>query len=175
MIELFWDKESGGFFLNSSVQELPVRVKDAYDGPTPSGNSVATMVLLRLWEMTGDDQFRERAEKTIKLFGERMESEPSGHTFMLMAADFLLGPRKEVVIVDNSSRGDSALIREIQSRFIPNKVVILHSGNSGIQEVAALVEGKTMVGGKPTAYICENFTCKMPINEISVLRDALRE
>lgn len=173
MVELFWDKQEGGFFLNSSSQELIVRVKEAYDGPTPSGNSVATLDLLRLWEMTGDEGFREKGEATIKLFGERLEDEPSAHTFMLMAVDFLLGPRKEVVVVDSRTDRASLLIREIQSRFLPNKVVVLSSGNSTIPEISHLVEGKVMVGGKPTAYICENFACKKPINEVDVLRNEL--
>lgn len=173
MVELFWDKQEGGFFLNSSSQELIVRVKEAYDGPTPSGNSVATLDLLRLWEMTGDEGLREMAEATIKLFGERLENEPTAHTFMLMVVDFLLGPRKEVVVVDSRIDRASPLIREIQSRFLPNKVVVLLSGNSTVAEISHLVEGKVMVGGKPTAYICENFACKNPINEVTVLRNEL--
>ncbi|MBI3115841.1 MAG: thioredoxin domain-containing protein [Thaumarchaeota archaeon] len=173
MVELFWDKQEGGFFLNSSSQELIVRVKEAYDGPTPSGNSVAALDLLRLWEMTGDEGLREMAEATIKLFGERLENEPTAHTFMLMAVDFLLGPRKEVVVVDSRIDRASPLIREIQSRFLPNKVVVLLSGNSTVAEISHLVEGKVMVGGKPTAYICENFACKNPINEVTVLRNEL--
>ncbi|MBI2649165.1 MAG: thioredoxin domain-containing protein [Thaumarchaeota archaeon] len=175
MVELFWDKQEGGFFLNSSSQELIVRVKEAYDGPTPSGNSVAALDLLRLWEMTGDEGLREMAETTIKLFGERLENEPTAHTFMLMAVDFLLGPRKEVVVVDSRIDRASPLIREIQSRFLPNKVVVLLSGNSTVAEISHLVEGKVMVDGKPTAYICENFACKNPINEVTVLRNELAQ
>ncbi|MBI3023413.1 MAG: thioredoxin domain-containing protein, partial [Thaumarchaeota archaeon] len=146
-----------------------------YDGPTPSGNSVAALDLLRLWEMTGDEGLREMAETTIKLLGERLENEPTAHTFMLMAVDFLLGPRKEVVVVDSRIDRASPLSREIQSRFLPNKVVVLLSGNSTVAEISHLVEGKVMVDGKPTAYICENFACKNPINEVTVLRNELAQ
>ena len=99
MLELFWDVSSGGF--TNASGDLLLKVKEAYDGPTPSGNSMAALTLLRLSELTGREEFRLKAEKTMKVFGDAMESSPTSLTYMMCALDFWFGSR-EIVIAGTS-------------------------------------------------------------------------
>ncbi|MDA4117824.1 MAG: thioredoxin domain-containing protein [Thaumarchaeota archaeon] len=172
MVELLWDgKGSGGFFLTPPGAELAA-IKEGYDGPTPSGNSVAALDLLRLAEFTGRQAFRDKAEKTLRLFAEDMESTPSGYTEMLGAVDFSLGSREIVVAAPKGTRAADTMVMEIQRRFLPTKILAMTSGEKG-SIMAPLTEGKASLKGVPTVYICENFSCKAPVTDVSALRAQL--
>jgi len=175
MLRLFWDDSKGGFFMQQRRNELPVSIKEGYDGPTPSGNSVAALILLRISEFTGDERFRRFAEQTVEIFHQDLDTEPSSHTFMLMALDFLLGGAKEVILAPGpDNKGAQEMVREIHGRFIPNKVLmVVPSGADQLEKLAPVARGKKPVGGRATAYICENFTCKLPITALSALKSAL--
>jgi uncharacterized protein YyaL (SSP411 family) len=166
MMALFWDENGGGFFMNSS-QQIIARIKDSYDGPTPSGNSVAVMSLLRLSELTGRVDFREKAEKTMIAFAGAMESAPSSHTAMLSALDFWFGSREIVLTGPAGDKVFGEMLEVIRKRFLPNKVLALADGK--VAELAALTEGKASLGGGPTVYICENFACKSPVTQVADL------
>src|SRR5271157_4434745 len=103
MINDFEDKENGGFYL--TVGAVPARLKESYDGPTPSGNSVAALNLIRLAELTGDEKYRRAAERTLKCFGKEIERQPSAHTTMLVALDMLLNGVREIVISSPTKKG----------------------------------------------------------------------
>ncbi len=176
MIDLFCDNENGGFFFNSSRERLPAEIKEAYDGPTPSGNSVAALNLLRVGEFTGDQEFKRKAEAIFNVFSERLEAEPSSHTFMLTALDFFFSAPKEIVLASRKDVPDTkAIVREMHTRFMPNKVLLQVSDENSteLQRLSPLIEGKVVIGGKPTVYICEQFACKMPINDLETLRKQL--
>ena len=170
MIELFWDADEGGFFMSSSPDVL-VKVKEGYDGPTPSGNAAAALTLLRLSEFTGRQDLREKAEGTLKAFGDSVESSPFSHTYMLCALDFWFGSKEVVVAGSMGQKPVQEIVREIQRRFLPNKVVALTGG--GVPEISALTEGKTEIDGEPAVYICENFACKSPITQLEALTKQL--
>jgi len=169
MVELFWDGSSAGFM--SSSGEMLVKVKEGYDGPTPSGNSVAALTLLRLAELTGREDFRIKAEGTMKVFGDVMESSPFSHTFMLCALDFWFGSREIVVAGALNDPDVMSMLAEIWRRFLPDKVLASAEGN--VPELASLIEGKAATGGKPTVYICQNFACMSPISDLGLLSKAL--
>jgi uncharacterized protein YyaL (SSP411 family) len=169
MVETLWDEENGGFFMNPPGEDVPVRIKEGYDGPIPSGNSVAVLNLLRISDLTDSAELKRKAEKLFQIFHEGLDSEPSAHTFMLAALDYYLGSAREIVIAaDSMDERTQRMVHVFQSRFIPNKVMIFLSkeNSSRLRKVAPLIEGKTPLRGKPTAYICENFACKNPLTDI---------
>jgi hypothetical protein len=82
----FWDQSDGGFFYSgASSEELLVRRKDALDHPLPSGNGTAALVLLRLADLTGDESYAERAERTLVSLMPWMERAPHGTDTLALA------------------------------------------------------------------------------------------
>ena len=178
MIENFWDEKEGGFFLSGKKNEqLISRTKEIYDGATPSGNSVALLNILRLGRMTGNFDFGKMAERIIKTFGETVNQYPSGYTQFLCALDFALGPTKEVVIAGEFSQKETKqVLKEIWRRFLPKKVLLLHSPkDKAIEEIAGFVKEQKAIDGKATAYICVNYACKAPTNDMNKVVQLLEE
>ncbi len=169
MVGLFWDADGGGFFMKPPGAEI-VAIKDGYDGPTPSGNSVAALDLLRLAEFTGNEDYREMAETTLKLFAETMESMPTGYLEMLAAVDFSFGSKEIVIAGGWAPEKLKEMVREIQTRYLPTKVLALADGDP---TMAKLTEGKASLKGMPTVYVCENFACKAPVTDLPALKGQL--
>lgn len=170
MIDLFGDKTSGGFYLTGrDGEELIFKKKPAYDGAIPSGNSVGALDLLRVGQLTMDTKLIAAGEKTLKAFSGDIVRFPGGLVEMLMAVDFYLGPKQEVVIAgDIGDEGLKKMTGFLQRSFLPRTVVLLHeSGKRGkdIEKMAAFVENQVAIDGKATAYVCENFACKKPVND----------
>jgi uncharacterized protein YyaL (SSP411 family) len=175
MIEEFWDDESGAFFFTGKSHEtLIVRSKDYFDNATPSGNSVATMVLLRLATLTGRENYRHLATAVLRQVGEQAQRYPSGFGYALSAADFLLSTPKEVAIVGADLTDAGSMIAEVWRRYLPNKVVAPAFGDySEAAEITPLLANRPLINGLATAYVCEHFTCQQPITDPSTLREQL--
>ena len=176
MLREFWDDRDGGFFFTGkSHEELISRAKPIFDASIPSGNAMATQLLLRLHHLTGNDDYRTRPEKVLRSYYDAMESQPFGFAHMLCAMDSLLKGFKEVVVVGNPGDvGVQEMIAAINSLYLPNKVFQLATPDSPLAEISPLLEGKTQVDGRPTAYVCQNFTCSAPVTSASDLRDLLQ-
>jgi hypothetical protein len=174
MIEEFWDNEGGGFyFTGKSHENLIVRSKDYFDNATPSGNSVAAFVLLRLATLTGRENYRNLAMAVLKEIGDQTRRYPSGFGYALSAMDFLLSTPKEVAIVGKDAIDIRPMLAETWRRYLPNKVVAVRTGDSEIAEITPLLADRPVINGLATAYVCEHFTCKQPVTELSGLQEQL--
>ncbi len=111
MISDFEDKEHGGFFFTVDAQ--PARLKERYDGVTPSGNSVAAVSLIRLAELTGKEEMRQMGEGVLKSFGRDIEQQPSGHVEMMIALDMLLNGMTEIVVTSRDRASAADLTKEV--------------------------------------------------------------
>jgi uncharacterized protein YyaL (SSP411 family) len=157
MIELFWDDEDGGFFFTSADHEsLITRTKDFFDNATPSGNSVTADGLLRMGALLDRRDYREKAERILSKVANLMRQYPTGFGRALAAADFYVGPSKEIALVGQAD----AFLATLRKRYLPRAVVAAGSGDR-----IALLRDRPMVEGKPTAYVCENFTCRQPVTD----------
>lgn len=172
MIEQFWDDENNGFFYTGKDHEtLIARGKDPHDSSIPSGNSVAVCCLLRLHKLTGDANYLVKATQTLKLFSGIMKSSPSAAAQMLIALDFHLGTTQEFAIVgDPQSDNVGEALRIIHHSYLPNKIVAC--GPSDKTSPVALLHDRPQTGD-PTVYICENFACQAPMNDLEELRSKL--
>jgi len=163
---LFEDKEHGGFFSTAAGDaSLLIRMKEDYDGAEPSGNSVAALNFLRLAEMTDRKDFRDAAEKTLRAFASRISNVPSAVPQMLVAYEFSLSKPKQIMLVGERRAPETAtLLGILHERFLPNSIVLLVDDDS--REILAghlgVVATMTRLDGRTTAYICENYTCKLP-------------
>jgi uncharacterized protein len=168
MIEEFWDEQEGGFFFTGKSHEtLIVRSKDYFDNATPSGNSVAAHVLLRLATLTDNSDYRRRAVSILRLLADSLRRYPSGFGRALGALDFYLGAPKEIAIIDEqSSAANLPLFRQVWKNYLPNKVVAYtsHAQDQRPQTVALLRE-KRRLNGQSTAYVCENHVCAEPVTD----------
>ncbi len=167
------DKEHGGYFMTGHEHEaLLAREKPAYDGAEPSGNSVQALNLMRLHELTTQDRYRQRAERTLRAFGGRLSKTPAALSEMLLAADFHLDTPKELVIVAPRSRTDAEpLLAKLRSTFVPNRVLAVAVEGSDFDaqsKLVPLLQGKVTRNGRATAYVCEQRVCKLPTSDPEV-------
>ena len=175
MLVEFWDEKDGGFFFTGkSHEKLISRTKPIFDASVPSGNAVATQVLLRLYHMTGNEDYRERGEKVLRSYYEAMESQPFGFAHMLCALDFHLSQPQEIVVVgDRQDPATRELLAMIHSLYLPNMTLQLASGTDALEKLSPLLEGKIQIQGKPTVYVCQNFTCSAPVTSWQELKPLL--
>jgi uncharacterized protein YyaL (SSP411 family) len=176
MIDEFWDEAEGGFFFTGqSHEELIVRSKDFFDNATPSGNSVAAEVLLRLGVLANNDDYRRRAVTIFRLLADQLQRYPAGFGRLLCALDFYLGTPKEIALVGDPAREETARLgAEIWRHYLPNKVIAqTHQENPDIGSKIPLLRGRIQLNGRPTAYVCENFTCKNPVTDPADLASQL--
>jgi len=172
MLERFEDRERGGFYL--TVSAAPARLKESYDGPLPSGNSVAVLNLIHLSELTGDLDFRKAAERTLKAFGGEVERQPSAHAVMLEGLDLILNGCREIVISAPTAKNVRDMRREVYKEFIPDKVMLAVTPETygRLSKVSSLLEGRRP-RAKAMAYVCQNFACKLPADSTEALRGQL--
>ena len=178
MIELFGDQAGISFYLTGNdAERLIVRNRPGYDGAVPSGNSIAALVLLKLGRLTMNQQFTEHGEQVFKAFSERLRQSPASLTALLAAFDFWIGPTREIVIAGNRQREDTKeMFRLVRSRFSPNTVFLFHKGNntdSAIYEIVPFIKYQTVIDGKATVYVCQNYVCKQPVNTVEALEKLL--
>ena len=175
MLHEFWDDTSGGFFYTGkSHEQLISRAKPAFDGSIPSGNAMATQLLLRLYYLTGAEDCLKRAEKVLRSYYDAMASQPFGFAHMLCALDLYLNKPKDIVVV--GKREDLAtrdLIEKIHSFYLPNKTLQLVGPDQPLEKISPLLEGKKQVDGKATVYVCQNFTCSAPVTDWVALKPLL--
>lgn len=175
MIEEFWDETEGGFFFTGkSHEELIVRSKDYFDNATPSGNSVAAGVLLRLALLTDNEDYKNRAVTTLRQVSESARRYPTGFGWALCALDFHLDRIKEVALVGPQVKDTRELLDELWSHYLPNKVVAVAANNdTKAKELISLLQNRELLNGKPTAYVCERRVCRTPVTEKDGLKSQL--
>jgi uncharacterized protein YyaL (SSP411 family) len=170
MITLFWDEAQGVFFdTGTDHEQLLIRPRDFFDNPTPSGGASATMALLRLAVFTGNDAYRNHAMTSLRSVRDFLARMPTGFAHWLCALDFSLStPREIVVIGPRDDEARRALLRVVHASLRPNKV--LAGAESPPQSAnMPLLEGREMIGGRPTAYVCEHYACQLPVTEPDAL------
>jgi uncharacterized protein YyaL (SSP411 family) len=175
VIAEFWDAGDGAFFYTGkSHEQLISRAKPAFDASIPSGNSVAAQLLLRLYHYTNHDDYLKKAETILRSYHDAMAAQPFGLAHMLGALDFYLEKPKEIVIVGEP--GDpvtSELLSRVHSTYLPNGTLQWARPGAPLDEIAPLLQGKSQVGGRATAYVCHNFTCSAPVTSWDDLKPLL--
>jgi uncharacterized protein YyaL (SSP411 family) len=171
---LYWDDKDGGYFDVDASDSLPLsRTRESYDGAEPAPNSTAAMNLLRLAEFVDRTEWREKAQKTISAFAARLQSDPEAVPALASALDFRLATKQQIVIAGNPSSWDTReLLQQVNARFLPNKILLLADGGAGQQQLARwlpFVQGARRIKDRATAYVCENYVCKLPTSDPQVV------
>jgi uncharacterized protein YyaL (SSP411 family) len=157
----------GGFFDTSDDHEsLVVRPKDVQDNATPSGGAMATLVLLKLAAYTGHPQFVDVGEAAVASLQPALTQAPTGFAWWLCALNFELAPPKEIAIVGENAQ---PLFDVVFGEYRPNQVVAYSPAPEQDLPIP-LLGGRPQIGGKTTAYVCEHFTCQLPVTDAEALK-----
>jgi uncharacterized protein YyaL (SSP411 family) len=167
MLARFFDADLGGFWQSVSASDLILRIKDDYDGAEPSGNSVATLALLKLGAITGRADFTGAASRTIRLFSSRIQNLPQAVSCMLLAYDFSIDEPIRVLIAGEPTAPETAsLIHASHQVYQPGKIVL---GTRGAVEPFA----RTLPNGETNVFLCTGSACHSPTNDPAKLKEML--
>ncbi len=165
----FRDPADGGFFDTADDHpELVVRPKNLQDNATPSGNAVAVRTLLLLAAYTGDDRYFEPAAAALGALQPVMQRYPLGFGHWLGTATLIEAGVQEIALVGDVRHPEMAkMLSAVQKPYRPFQVVALSSGG---ETVVPLLYDRPAQNGKPTAYVCQNFACQLPVTTAAALR-----
>ena len=179
MVELFWHPADSVFYDTGSDQEaLIVRPRDTFDNAQPSGGSAASMALLRCAEFTGNVDLERIATANLRTVRDLMERAPSAFAWWLQAAEFYANSVKQVVIVGKrDDPGTVAMVKEARKGFNLDRIVALldPEGDTDGDVSLRLFEGRKMIDGLPTGYVCRNYACELPVTDVASLASQLEE
>jgi uncharacterized protein YyaL (SSP411 family) len=162
MIAKFWDTKDGGFYQTQNSQSTMPRLKQVYDGATPSGNSVALYNLLWLSKLANEPKYEAMATQMSETFADEIQGSPRAFTFFLSALQLQVGLSYNVVLVGNQKeKSTQDMLAALRRHYLPTTIIQLKtsSANSGYQQI----------NGKATAYVCQNQTCLQPTNSIELM------
>ncbi|MCX8070964.1 MAG: thioredoxin domain-containing protein [Candidatus Binatia bacterium] len=176
MLERFWDKQHNTLRYTSTDHEAlfagPWPLEDA---AMPAAHSVAAEVLLRCGHLLHNKVYQESGYNILRANGADIAKAPTAYAYAVMALDFALGPRQEIVVVGPRQQPETAALWKIaQQTYLPRAVTVLHDPrDEGLRTLLPFLARQPMQHRKPTAYVCENFTCKLPVSEPAKLVEQL--
>src|SRR5262249_27237402 len=171
-LALFWDEALEGFYDTGHDHEpLIVRPRNLFDNAVPSGTSVAIETLLRLAVLTGEATYESRALAALRPLADLLGRHPSGCGRFRSAVAFRRGPKVEVALVTPAGDGGAeSLTAEVFGRYLPNRVVVGATvGDAPAAAGIPLLEGRGVVDARPTAYVCRNYACELPVTDPAAL------
>jgi uncharacterized protein YyaL (SSP411 family) len=161
----FADADGGGYFITADdASDLILRARHCHDNASPSGNGMLLGVFARLWALTGDAAWRDKAERQLAAFAAELEKNFFPLMTLLNGYDLLQGITEIVIVGDPAVNETRALRRAVHARSLPNKIVraLLPGSELPAGHPAA---GKGLVGGRPALYVCQNMSCRPPITD----------
>lgn len=166
----FLDGKNGGFFFTSEDgEELIARQKEIYDGAIPSGNSIQMLNLLRLARLTGKSELEEIANQMIQTFSGTVNKSPSIFSQFLTGLYFIFEKSFEIVFASNNDEYNlKQAVKSLISEYLPNKVMITinQQNQEQMKKIAPFLANMQLVNNKTLIYVCEDFTCNLPVTSI---------
>jgi uncharacterized protein YyaL (SSP411 family) len=168
------DTVNGGYFLTSSeAEDLVARTRHASDNATPAGNGLLVGVFAKLWYLTGDVVWRERAQNLIDAFSPEIGRNFFPMGSFLNGADFFLNAVQVAIIGRRGEPATDALVQAAYKVSAPNRVLLVSAPDATLPETHPAF-GKTQIDGKPTAYVCLGPTCGLPVTTPAELVSSIR-
>ncbi len=173
MIAHFQAPESGFFDTSDDHETLISRPRDLQDNATPSGNAMAVTVLYKLAGLTKNQQYVDIARDALAPMQPTMSQYPTGFGQWLQALTYALSEPREIAIVGEPDAEDTqALLEVVRSGYRPFHVVAL-AGPSAQPPAVPLLQGRGLVNGRATVYVCRDFVCQTPLTDPEKLRAQL--
>ncbi len=151
----------GGFYRSSDRAEALIkRPLERYDGALPSGNSAAAVLFDLLRRLSGQERWRQAAEKQAAFLCGAAGAYPVGSAFGLLGLLGQLYPTRELLCVSASV---PTLLQTVTSRYDPALTVLLkRPGDDALAAFAPFTAGAAPQDGKAVFYLCENGVCGLP-------------
>jgi len=166
----FADKANGGYFITADdAADLIVRNKHCHDNAVPSGNGTLVGVFARLWVLSGDATWHDKARRQVAAFAGELENNFFPLMTLLNGYETLQSATELVIVGDPATPTTEALRRAVYAKSLPNKIVRRLSPNTRLHP-GHPAAGKGLVGGKPALYVCRNMTCEAPVTDPEALR-----
>jgi uncharacterized protein YyaL (SSP411 family) len=171
----YWDAKAGGYhFTADDAEALIVRTKTAIDNATPSGNGTMVGVNARLWLLTGQETYRDRAEAICAAFADDVVQNPLAHGVLLLNMDLLNLPVQVVIVGERGDTVTQTLLAAVHKAGRHDLVLQLVADGQTLPE-GHPAAGKGAVEGRPTAYVCTGPVCSLPVHEPEALAGLLAE
>ncbi|WP_417814971.1 thioredoxin domain-containing protein [Thalassospira alkalitolerans] len=172
--DLFVDAKGGYFQSASDATDLVIRQKPHMDNAVPAGNSIMAQNLARLYALTGETKYRDRAETTIAAFAGRLTEQFPNMPGLLLAAEMLQNPLQIVLISNERSQDFMEMRRAIFAACLPNRAITILSDTATLPDLHP-AKGKTAINGKVTAYVCQGPVCSTPVTNAKDLGQLLAD
>ncbi|MFM1558620.1 MAG: thioredoxin domain-containing protein [Roseibacillus sp.] len=166
---LFYDEVNGSFFDGETRDDLVIRIKDDFDSATPTPSSVGRLEFAILAEMTGKEEFREVAEKSLRSAVPVLEKNPTALAETLRAVEFFVSKPARLVIVGGTTAEE---FLKVAWSGLRNNLVVMSSDGPVSEFTASLTEKEK---GQTTAYYCIGKTCRLPETDPKKLSAWLQE
>jgi len=167
LVDHFWDESQKNFFFTADNHEkLLIRTKNIYDLSLPSGNSVASAVMLRLYHITGEKKYLDTAIKVMESLGMMAAENPFGFGQLLNTMYAYLIKPLEITIINSSNM---EIKNYLTKKFIPEAILVLISAKEELEDLKQLqfFKGKEYDDHKTRVYVCRDFTCSLPLETVS--------
>src|ERR1700724_3199113 len=163
IFEKFWD--DGLYFTPSDGERLVRRPRAPHDNAWPSGILTSVFAFLRLYELTGKDHYRDRAERLLRTYGGAAAKNPFGFAHLLAALDFMQrGPLEIVFAGDRAQPALQPLVETVHRTYQPSRIL-------AFADDVPIGQGRGPIDGKPAASVCRNRTWKAPLTSAEALRE----
>ena len=172
MIEHFWNENEKSFYFTADTHEsLIVRPKNYYDLSVPSGNSVAANALLKLHHLVNDKKFLKISKQILELNGTSAAENPFAFGYLLNVMNLYLKHPTEITIINSEN---SEIVNSLYKKFIPEGIIIQIKDKENLELLSkySFFEGKEF-SDKTNVTICKNFTCSLPLSELSKIEEIL--
>ncbi|VBB32382.1 unnamed protein product [Acanthocheilonema viteae] len=173
----FWDAENdSGYHQSVEDPHIIIRIINDQDGAEPSINSVASMNLVRLYGITNEKTYNERARKIFESAAETLNKYPFAVAKMVCALQKHIRPTKQVVVVGSRNNETTKQMLSLVSKHFDCLKVSISldlERDSWLQSVDDHLKVLATSTDTPTVYICENFECSLPVTSLKELKDRL--
>jgi uncharacterized protein len=167
----FADTDGGWFQTPIDGERLIARPKETWDNATPAGTSVMLEVCRRLYALTGEAAWSQRAEGALRLLAEPARRMPTGFGAVLRQLEELAAGSVEVVIIGEPGAARDALERAALDAHHPAASVVVSA--PAHQDRIPLLAHRTPVEGRPAAYVCRDMVCERPVTDAMELAELL--
>jgi uncharacterized protein len=169
----YWDDHQHGYFYTADDAEaLITRTRTASDDATPAANGTLPGTFIKLYALTGDEHYRQRADQLISGFAGAVTNNAFPHGTWLASFDTAVNLTQIIIIGENDPARET-LKRTALSLSLPTRLLLILSPDTSLPD-GHPAKGKTMKDGKPTAYICTGPVCSPPVTSAADLKTALK-